>query len=107
MIHNKYPFNGRTFPELYNNIQNSELEYDSSLEPSLLELLKGILEKDPDKRYSIKQIKTNEWVTRNGADPVEDLNESEQIDLCQNDYEKAFGKISIHKQRKIRIQTNK
>ena len=107
MIHNKYPFNGRTFPELYNNIQNTEPEYDSTIDPSLLELLKGIFEKDPDKRYSIKQIKENSWLNKNGSDPIEDLDQSDQIDLCQNDYDKAFGKISVHKKRKVRIQPNK
>ena len=107
MIHNKYPFKGRTFPELYNNIQNSEPEYDKNITAELLELLKGILEKDPDKRFTIQQIKENKWFTKDGTEPWEDLNLNDKIKLSLNDYKKAFGKISVCKQRKVRFQANK
>ena len=107
MLHNKYPFIGRTFPELYNNIQNTEPEYDKDLDSDLLELLKGILEKDPDKRYTIKQIKENKWFTKDGTESWESCNLNDHIDLSQVDFEKAFGKISVYKQRKVRFQSNK
>jgi serine/threonine protein kinase len=43
MVHRRYPFEGKTFPELYFNIQNSEPKYKNDLNPDLLNLLKGIL----------------------------------------------------------------
>ena len=57
MIHGKYPFNGKTIVELNNEILNSEPEYKKELSKSAIELFKGILNKNPDQRLTLPEIK--------------------------------------------------
>jgi len=107
MIHKKYPFDGKTFPELYNHIQNNEPQYKSTLEPNLIQLLNGILEKDPEKRFTIKDIRQWAWVTNDGHKQLPIFDESGKLEFCQNDYDKAFGKISVNRRRKIKMAVKK
>lgn len=107
MFHRKYPFDGRTFPELYNRIQNTEPDYSPDLDPDLLDLFKGILEKDPDKRFTIEDIRKNKWVTKGGKVPLEEVEGSKDISVAQRDIDKAFGKIEVTKQRKIKFAHKK
>lgn len=107
MIHEKYPFEGKTFPELYYRIQNNEPTYNEDLDPDLIKNLQGILTKDPETRFTIADIKNNNWVTKNGTEMLENIDGSECINLCENDFDKAFGKISVNKQRNIRFKAKK
>lgn len=70
ILFKKYPFTGTTYPELYNNIQNKEPKYPDMMNPYLYELFLGMFKKDPDERFDIDQIKKNEWVTKNGVEPM-------------------------------------
>jgi len=74
MIHGKYPFEGKTIVDLNKEICESDPKYNSDLDKSLIELLQGILEKDPSKRLTISEIKKNKWVTADGSLTYSDQN---------------------------------
>ena len=64
LIHGRYPFEGKTHTELNHSITQAEPAYDKSLSSELLELLQGLLEKDPEKRYCFNQIRSNLWLNK-------------------------------------------
>lgn len=52
-----YPFEGDNIYKLFENIVNSDFEIPEEIENPLRSLLLGMLEKEPDKRFSIQQIR--------------------------------------------------
>ncbi|KAF1328036.1 Camkk/camkk-meta protein kinase, partial [Globisporangium splendens] len=60
------PFEARTMTEVYDRIQNEEVQYreqvgERVVEKELIDLLQHILEKDPNKRYSSAEIRAHPW----------------------------------------------
>lgn len=47
--------------EIFNNITEKKVNYPMLMSSSLKKLLKGLLEKNPDKRYSWQQISLSTW----------------------------------------------
>lgn len=60
----KYPFEGENVYRLYANISKGEFHMPSDLDPALQNLLLGMLAKDPEKRFSLSQVKSHDWVRR-------------------------------------------
>ena len=58
----EFPFEGMTKNELIQNILNTEPRYPDFLPNSIIDLLKGMLKKDPTERMTLNDIKQNEWV---------------------------------------------
>ena len=104
MVHRKYPFDGKSFPELYFKIQNDEPEYKEGLNPDLIDLFKGILEKDPEKRFEFHEIKINKWLTKNGIEPLEEVDFNQSIKLNQKDFDKVIKMIKVNIMRKIKFK---
>lgn len=48
--------------EIFNNITEKRITYPLLMSSSLKTLLKGLLEKDPDKRFSWQQISLSTWI---------------------------------------------
>lgn len=107
MVHQNYPFVGKSYPELYYKIQNDEPEYQEGLDPDLLDLFRGMLDKDPDKRYNFAEIKENAWLTNNGMRPLESLTSSEKIKISSGDVEKVIKMIKVNFMRKIKFKVKK
>ena len=61
MIEGKTPFRSRVVVELMNEVKTQEISYPSHFSETLQQLLSGMLEKDPDKRMSVDQIKQSQW----------------------------------------------
>lgn len=61
MIEGKTPFKSRVVVDLMNEVKTQEISYPSHFSKTLQELLSGMLEKDPDKRISIDEIKQSQW----------------------------------------------
>jgi [calcium/calmodulin-dependent protein kinase] kinase len=74
LLTDKYPFNGKTHVELNTQITDTEPEYYPSWDTSLIQLLKGLLDKDPSKRYDFGQIRSNKWMTNNDNMPLPSMN---------------------------------
>lgn len=66
-ISGTYPFEGDVMMKLYDNITHQLLEMPKGMDLSkdLVELIKGILQKNPDERWNIDRIKNSSWFNRN------------------------------------------
>ncbi|XP_031112408.1 serine/threonine-protein kinase GRIK2 [Ipomoea triloba] len=62
MILGKYPFLGDTLQDTYDKIVNDPLCLPDDLNPTLKNLLDGILCKDPRQRMSLRDVSEHEWV---------------------------------------------
>lgn len=51
------PFERTGVLELYEAIKNDELDYEPSIDPQFVDLMKRILEKDPKKRITMDEIR--------------------------------------------------
>lgn len=63
------PSTSPSIQSLYNRVPKQSYRADAELvyedvEPALINLLRRMLEKDPEKRIRLKEIKQNEWVAR-------------------------------------------
>ena len=52
----KYPFEGDTIYKLFNAIGNCEVLWPVNIEVQLLSLLKGMLHKDPECRFTLEEV---------------------------------------------------
>ena len=55
MIHEAYPFNGKTIVDLDKEIREKTPVYKDGLSNTMHQLLDGLLEKNPSKRITLKQ----------------------------------------------------
>ena len=66
----RVPFRKGAVLDLYQSIINDPLEIPEGCEPELEDLLRRILEKDPEERISMEQLREHSWVTKGGEDPL-------------------------------------
>lgn len=59
-----YPFEGENVYKLFENIGRGEFSIPSEIENPLRALLEGMLQKEPEKRLSLPQIRQHPWFTR-------------------------------------------
>ncbi|XP_054706129.1 serine/threonine-protein kinase STK11-like [Uloborus diversus] len=64
----KYPFEGDNIYKLFENIGRGEFEIPEDLDPSLQDLLLGMLKKDPKERYTLQMIREHDWVKKKYSD---------------------------------------
>jgi serine/threonine-protein kinase 11 len=69
------PFQGQTIHQIYENIRtkSQDLQIPEVLDTKLAQLLKGMLDPDPLKRWSIKQIRDCDWFKKKHSVVQEDL----------------------------------
>lgn len=56
-----YPFEGDNIYKLYENIGRGEYTVPKEVEEPLKSLIEGMLQKDPDKRFTLQQVKRHAW----------------------------------------------
>jgi len=61
LVVGKYPFEGETVFGLYESIAKAEFEIPNWVEPDLMDLIRGMLDKNENTRFTIQQIKANKW----------------------------------------------
>ncbi|GAB7343701.1 hypothetical protein MBLNU457_1684t1 [Dothideomycetes sp. NU457] len=66
----KIPFEKGSMLELYDSIRADEFDLPGKQDPNLVDLMRQILEKNPEKRITMKQLREHPWVTKNGEDPL-------------------------------------
>ncbi|NXI46435.1 STK11 kinase, partial [Galbula dea] len=62
-----YPFEGDNIYKLFENIGKGDYSIPEDCGPPLSDLLRGMLEYDPAKRFSIQQIRQHSWFRRKHA----------------------------------------
>eukprot|EP01083_Nonionella_stella_P203609 742862_1 len=70
MITGVCPFAGNGILETYEKIQNEQPPIPTDIDQNMRDFLEQILQKDPDKRITLKQAMTHQWITKNGTDPL-------------------------------------
>ncbi|KAI9257159.1 kinase-like domain-containing protein [Phascolomyces articulosus] len=70
LIYGRPPFMSHNIVELMSKISHDPIEYGGDLDPQLLDLLQRLLEKNPDERITMPEIRVHPWVTKDGEDPM-------------------------------------
>ncbi|XP_055550983.1 calcium/calmodulin-dependent protein kinase kinase 1 isoform X2 [Wyeomyia smithii] len=72
LVHGNVPFIATSVPGVYEKIKNDPVKFPSAgtVSPELQDLLKSMLEKDPQLRITLPQIKEHCWVTKHGLHPL-------------------------------------
>jgi [calcium/calmodulin-dependent protein kinase] kinase len=86
------PFNSSNLTDLQKIITTEEPNYQNITDHCLVDLLKHILDKDPEERYDIFQIKEHPWVNNHGRDPMRRL-DSNQIVITKEDLKGVITKV--------------
>lgn len=63
MLFGCYPFTGDTLQDMYDKIVHKPLCIPSGASPSLVDLLEGLLRKEPDMRMSLEEVLHHPWLT--------------------------------------------
>ncbi|KAH8600803.1 calcium/calmodulin-dependent protein kinase [Bisporella sp. PMI_857] len=71
----RIPFERSGVLELYDAIKHENLKMEFDVESEFVDLMNRLLEKDPSKRITMREIRDHPWVTKNGQDPL--LSEAE------------------------------
>ncbi|GLD98417.1 hypothetical protein PINS_up007114 [Pythium insidiosum] len=86
--------------ELFEMIDSQPINLDNNanISEGLAELLRGVLEKDPEKRWGIKECKEHAWVLQ-GLDEKEKNaflkhEECEKVSVCEEDVAKAVTRVT-------------
>lgn len=66
----KIPFEKGSMLELYDSIRADEFDLPGKQDANFTDLMRQILEKDPDKRITMGKLRDHPWVTKNGEDPL-------------------------------------
>lgn len=61
----KYPFEGENIYKLFENIGKGEFTIPEGVDDTLADLLRGMLNANPDNRLAIQQIRRHRWVCKN------------------------------------------
>jgi [calcium/calmodulin-dependent protein kinase] kinase len=73
----RLPFEKQSIFELYEAIKNDPVVCEEETDDNFKDLILRILEKDPSKRITMRELRAHPWVTRNGSDLL--LPEEENI----------------------------
>ncbi|KAG6121988.1 hypothetical protein E4U14_000434 [Claviceps sp. LM454 group G7] len=71
----KIPFNRAGVLEIYEAVKSDAPVFPEGEDADFVDLMERILEKDPERRVTMPELREHPWVTRGGADPL----------LCQED----------------------
>uniref|UniRef100_A0A1B6EF04 Serine/threonine-protein kinase STK11 n=1 Tax=Clastoptera arizonana TaxID=38151 RepID=A0A1B6EF04_9HEMI len=69
----KYPFEGDNIYRLFECIGRGHVEIPAEVEENLRGLLEGMLNKDPDLRFSLQQIRNHPWFMRKPQRTLEEV----------------------------------
>ncbi|KAG0174033.1 hypothetical protein DFQ28_008895 [Apophysomyces sp. BC1034] len=81
LVYGRPPFTSTNLVELYEMIKSDPVDYtgNSDLDPDLRDLLSKLLEKDPEKRITMSELRVHPWVTRHGEEPL--ISEEENCEM--------------------------
>lgn len=95
-VYGQLPFQDSNILALYTKIKSHPVQFSDriAISESLKNLLSAMLEKDPKKRITLKEIKEDEWVTKSGLCPLpsETLN-CKAVEVTQEDIEASIHSI--------------
>lgn len=66
----RIPFEKTGMLDLYESIKNDDFDLSSNVGDDFTDLMKRVMEKDPEKRIRMEELREHPWVTKQGADPL-------------------------------------
>lgn len=94
MVHGYLPFEGSNSQVLGRNITNNKITFREGINKDLKELLNKILEKDPNKRFSLNEIKNSKWVSKDNSVKLKNECFTSIIMASDEDRKKAISNFS-------------
>lgn len=70
------PFEKGGMIELYDSIRHDDVPLEEETNKNFEDLMRRILEKEPDKRITMDELRVHPWVTRGGTDPLLSFDEN-------------------------------
>ncbi|KAF2181835.1 kinase-like protein [Zopfia rhizophila CBS 207.26] len=70
LMFGRIPFEKHGMIELYESIRNDDPDLEVSCNDDLRDLFLKLLEKNPEKRIRMEELREHPWVTRRGVDPL-------------------------------------
>ncbi|CCX11803.1 kinase-like domain-containing protein [Pyronema domesticum] len=94
LLFGRLPFSHHVLVDLYNAIQEDLIQLPTDIDPDLSDLLHQLLQKDPERRITMKDLRNHAWVTRSGSDPLlsEEDNTTEFIPPTKDELDTAITK---------------
>jgi len=93
IVTGKYPFEGSTVYTLLENIAKAEYVIPSWVEQSLADLIRGMLEPDKNKRFTLRQITQHSWMQNAPESDDEDVEITPSRTLFTPEFIKEIEKI--------------
>ncbi|KAF2114976.1 kinase-like domain-containing protein [Lophiotrema nucula] len=87
LLFGRIPFEKHGMLELYQAIRNDTPDIEPQINDDLRDLLLKLLEKDPEKRIKMPELREHHWVTRQGTDPLLPMSENVAIIIEATDEE--------------------
>ncbi|KAI8071786.1 kinase-like domain-containing protein [Gongronella butleri] len=79
LVYGHLPFIATNLMELMNAINNDAVPFAPGLDKDLLDVLHRLLDKDPNTRITMHELREHPWVTQHGADPL--ISEEENCEM--------------------------
>ncbi|PSN71063.1 Pkinase-domain-containing protein [Corynespora cassiicola Philippines] len=70
LMFGRIPFEKHGMIELYQSIRMDRPEFEVEVNEDFKDLILRLLQKDPEKRITMEEIREHPWVTRKGTDPL-------------------------------------
>ncbi|KAI9481034.1 MAG: kinase-like domain-containing protein [Benjaminiella poitrasii] len=96
LVHGHLPFTNQNLLGLYEMIEHDPVTYSKNLSPTLIDLLQNLLEKNPQKRIAMRELRNHPWVTNNGLEPMiseEDNCHSVLSEITDEDIQSAITSV--------------
>lgn len=93
MVFGFLPFQGENIIDLKDNIQSKPVAIPDSCPEDLKDLLEKLLDKDPNTRIRIDEMRVHPWITNNGKDPLPSVEENCQklvLEITDQDVHSAI-----------------
>ncbi|KAG9514961.1 Pkinase-domain-containing protein, partial [Aureobasidium melanogenum] len=72
----RVPFEKTHLLDMYETIRNDDIALPEEHNPDFEDLMRKILEKDPERRIKMEELRVHPWVTKNGEDPLLSMEEN-------------------------------
>ncbi|KAJ1815449.1 hypothetical protein LPJ56_004562, partial [Coemansia sp. RSA 2599] len=96
MVYGALPFKGTSVIEIMDSISDSELRFPGPYDEDLSDLIRRMLERNPNTRITIGEIRQHPWVTQNGEFtlPTKEENCEHHVgEITQQDIDNAIRPI--------------
>ncbi|RCI02639.1 hypothetical protein CU098_008623 [Rhizopus stolonifer] len=96
LIYGKTPFMNDNLLELYEEIKEAPIEYGSDIDSHLLDLFQRILDRNPETRITMEELREHPWVTNNGTETMvpEEENCAIVSEVTEEDMNNAIKSIA-------------